>query len=110
MHRNLLAKGRQRLGGSSTLERDEHADLAEARRDLVVDVGHDGALTHVHDRCAAERLVLADLGDIIGQRLGDRSAARILGGAKRLNVRAMRASTTASTAAGRYTSPPRIRS
>ena len=30
--------------GRRALERDQHADLAEARRDLVVDVGHDRAL------------------------------------------------------------------
>ena len=40
-------------------------------------------------RGAAQRLVLADLGDVVGQLFLDRAAARILGGAEGLDVGAL---------------------
>ena len=89
VHRDLLAERAQRLGRRRALERDQHADLAEARRDLVVDVGHDRALVHLEHRGAAQRLVLADLGDVVGQLLLDRAAAGILRRAQRLDVGAV---------------------
>ena len=44
VHRDLLAQRLQRLGRSRALKRDQHADLAHARRDRVVDVADDHAL------------------------------------------------------------------
>jgi hypothetical protein len=49
MHRNLLAERVQGLSRSCALESDEHADLAEARDDLVVDVRDDHALVTSDD-------------------------------------------------------------
>src|SRR6059058_5317488 len=89
MHRNLLAERLETISGSSALERHEHADLAEPRSDLVVDVGHDRALADFEHRGAAKRLVFADLGDVLRQRFGDCAAVRILSSAERLDVRAV---------------------
>src|SRR6185312_8562460 len=64
--------------GCGTLERDENADLPEAGSNLIVHVRHDCALPDLQQRCSAKRLILPDLGDIVGQFLLNRTAARIL--------------------------------
>ena len=86
MLRDLPAEFVQNLGRCRALERHENADLAKVRSNLIVDVGHDRALLHFQNRSSAQRLVLTDLGDIVGQLLLNRSAARILGSAERLDV------------------------
>src|SRR5438270_1453599 len=89
VHRDLLAKLRQRFGWRCALERDQHADLAQPRSYLVVDVRHDGALPHFNHGSAAERLVLANLGDVVSQLLLDSAAVRVLSSAKALDIRAV---------------------
>jgi hypothetical protein len=68
---------------SAAGEGHQHADLAHAGRGGVVDVGDDVlALDLGH---AAQRHVLADLGDLVGHGRLDRLAAEI-GGQQRLDV------------------------
>jgi hypothetical protein len=77
---------RSRRGAA--LERDQHADLAEARRHRIVDVGDDDAFLRLERGGAAERLVLADRRDVAGQLLLDGPAARPAGMLQRLDVAA----------------------
>ena len=76
MHRDLLAERLQNVGAGITLQRDEHADLAEARRLRIVNVSDDRALRHLKALGATQRLVLADRRDIVGQHFLDGLAAQ----------------------------------
>ena len=86
VHRNLLAERLQRLGRGRALKRDQHADLAHARRDRIVDIADHRALADLEHRGAAQRLVLADGGDVVGQLLLDRAAGGIGSRLQRLDV------------------------
>ena len=78
--------------GSSTsapglaLERDEHADLAEAGRLRVVHVRHDAAAGDGDAPDPAQLLVLADRRDVARKLVADGAAARIGRGAQRLDI------------------------
>ena len=86
VHRQLLAQSLQGLGRGRAFERDQHADLAHARRGGVVDVADDEPFRDLEHRGAAQRLVLADGGDIVGQLLLDGAAGRIGRALQRLDV------------------------
>ena len=67
MHGELTAELAQRGGVGRRLERHQHADLAQARNELVVHVADHDALGHFEARDAAQVHVLADGGDEMGQ-------------------------------------------
>ncbi len=60
------------------LEPDDDADAAEALDDLAVHVMPDRAFGDAKPLDAAQRHVLADRGDGVGDRLGDRAAAHVM--------------------------------
>ncbi len=74
MHRNLLAQRIQRLCIGFALQRDKHANLAEARRLLVMDIRHNCPRRHFQPPRTADRLILADRGDIVRQHFLNRLA------------------------------------
>src|SRR5690349_22946073 len=86
VHRDLLSERVQRVGGSRAFERDEDADLAESGRDLVVNVGNDSALAHFEHGSTAQRLVLANRGDVVGQLLRNSSTTWVARGSNRFDV------------------------
>ncbi len=77
---SCLPSASQHVGARSlALERDEHADLAEAGRDCALCMyGDDHALARPSTRShAADLLVLADRRDVVGQLLAHGAATRI---------------------------------
>ena len=81
-----LPSGFELVGIALAFERDQHADLAEIRRGSVVDVRHDHAMLDRDRLHPADRLVLTDRRDVAGQLVGDRAAARIVGGLERVDI------------------------
>ena len=75
MHGDLTAERGQFVLVAGGFERDQHADLAEAVGDRIVQVAADRARIDRKHGGAAQRHVLADLGDAVGQRLGNSDAA-----------------------------------
>ena len=75
MHGDLTAEGLDVLRVALRLERDDDADLAEARRDRVVHVAGDGAVLGGEIRRAAKRHVLADRADQLLDGVVNGSAA-----------------------------------
>ncbi len=86
MHRHLTAERDERVAGAGRFERDDDADAAEAVGDLAVHVMADGAVRDMQPLRAAQRHVLADRGDGVGDRVGDRAAAGVMRGLDRLGV------------------------
>ena len=78
MHRDLLAERFERVLVRLALERDENADLAEVRRDRIVHIGHNDAVIDRDGLHAADLLVFADGGDIVGQLVGNGAAGGIV--------------------------------
>ena len=78
VHRHVAAEAGERLARARRFERDDDADAAESVDDLAVNVMADGALGDMQPVGAAQRDVLADGGDGVGDRLGDRAAAGIM--------------------------------
>ena len=76
MHRDLPAERDERIVFAFRLQRDDHRDAAEAVDDLAVHVLADRAVFHMQPSSAAQRDVLADGGDRVGDRVRDRAAAR----------------------------------
>ena len=85
MHGDHAAERGKFVGLAGRFERDQHADLAETVGHRIVHIGADRALADRERGGAAQRHVLADLGDRVGDRLGNRDAAG-LGGLDLLDV------------------------
>ena len=75
MHGDLAAEGFDVLGVAFRLERDDDADLAEARRNRVVHVAGDGPVPGGEICRAAQRHVLADRADHLLDGVANGSAA-----------------------------------
>ena len=90
MHGDLLAQLGQLVLVAGGLERDQHADLAEARLDRVVDIRDHHAVGHGQNLRAAQGHVLADGRDVVGQLLLNGAAGlRIRDALESLDVLAM---------------------
>ena len=76
----LLAERGHSLAVAGGLQGHQDADLAEARGHLVVAVAGNRALADRQARHPADRHVLADGGDELGQLLGDAVAGARIGG------------------------------
>src|SRR3546814_6579423 len=68
VHSDLLSKRLQYVSRRLAFKRNQDADFAQARRSGIVDVVDYQALIHRHMGNAAQRLVLADGRDVIGER------------------------------------------
>ena len=77
MHRDHAAEARQFVGLAGGFERDQHADLAQTVDHRIVHVGADRALADRQSRRAAQCHVLADLGNGVGDGIGNRDAASL---------------------------------
>jgi len=82
VHADLTAEGFQRGEFTRALDGGEHPDLAEAGLQRGVDVGGDDALLHGQYLGAADRHVLADGGDEVGELFRDGAA----GAGKRFGI------------------------
>jgi len=75
VHRDHAAEALELIGLAGGLQRHKDPDLAETFLDRVVDVAGDGALPHRQRGCPPQRHVLADLGNGVGDRVGDAEMA-----------------------------------
>src|SRR4029079_13384356 len=71
MHRDHAAEALEFVGLARGLKRHQDPDLAEALLDRVVHIAGDDAGPDRYLRRPPERHVLADLGDGVGNRVGD---------------------------------------
>src|SRR5262245_55976334 len=79
VHRDLATNRRQFVGLATRFERHDHPDLAQAIGNRVVYVGTDHSLPDGQGGGPAQRHVLADLRDRVGNRLRHRYASRVRG-------------------------------
>ena len=91
MLRELGAERFERGGIGFAFERDEHADLAEVRRNRVVHIRDDEALIDRDGLHPADLLVFTDGRDVVGQLVADRAAIGVIHGLERFDVVAVRA-------------------
>ena len=87
MHGDLLAKRLEDIGASGGLKRYKHPDPAKAGGGCVVHVGYDSTRTNRHGGHAAQRHVLADGCDLVGQLVSNvTSGVRIVGSGQRVQI------------------------
>ena len=75
----MPAEGLELVGIAGEFERDDHADAAEPVGHRIVHIARDHALADRKLGGAAQRHVLADLGDGVGNGVGDGDAAGVRG-------------------------------
>ena len=77
MHGDLARERRKHILVARRFKRHDHGDLAEAVGDLALHITADDAVARRPSGGAAQRQVLADGGDGVGDGVGDRAAAGI---------------------------------
>src|SRR6266851_659503 len=79
VHRQLSPQSGQRIALGFGFERDQHGDLAETRRQGIMDIGGNDSAPDLETCRAAEHKVFADSRDQLGQFAGHRAAGSGIG-------------------------------